>query len=136
MARAHPALAVHGALSRGAFAVAVLVSLAVLFAPADDVPMAPPGVDKLVHLLLFAALAASGRWAGVRAGVLAGSLVVYAAVSEVVQGLCAAAVGVRRRLGRRRRGRPGRPPRVGVGRTAHPRLTAGLPCIAGRCRET
>ena len=89
MARAHPALAVHGALSRGAFAVAVLVSLAVLFAPADDVPMAPPGVDKLVHLLLFAALAASGRWAGVRAGVLAGSLVVYAAVSEVVQGLSA-----------------------------------------------
>ena len=89
MARAHPALAVHGALSRGAFAVAVLVSLAVHFAPADDVPSSPPGVDKLVHLLLFAALAASGRWAGVRAAVLAGSLVVYAAVSEVVQGLSA-----------------------------------------------
>ncbi len=89
MARAHPVLAVHGALSRGAFAVAVLVSLAVLFAPADDVPSSPPGVDKLVHLLLFAALAASGRWAGVRAGLLAGSLVVYAAVSEVVQGLSA-----------------------------------------------
>ena len=89
MPRPHPALAVHGALSRGAFAVAVLVSLAVLFAPADDVPSSPPGVDKLVHLMLFAALAASGRWAGVRAGVLAGSLVVYAAVSEVVQGLSA-----------------------------------------------
>ena len=89
MARAHPVLAVHGALSRGAFAVAVLVSLAVLFAPADDVPWSPPGVDKLVHLLLFAALAASGRWAGVRAAVLAGSLVVYATVSEVVQGLSA-----------------------------------------------
>ncbi len=89
MARPHPVLAVHGALSRGVFAVAVLVSLAVLFAPADDVPSSPPGVDKLVHLLLFAALAASGRWAGVRAGVLAGSLVVYAAVSEVVQGLSA-----------------------------------------------
>lgn len=83
----HPALAVHGALSRGAFAVAVLVSLGVLFAPADDVPSAPPGVDKLVHLLLFAALAASGRWAGLRPGVLAGLLVLYAAVSEVVQGL-------------------------------------------------
>ncbi|SHN86420.1 hypothetical protein SAMN05660350_03939 [Geodermatophilus obscurus] len=89
MARTHPVLAVHGALSRGAFAVAVLVSLAVLFAPADDVPSSPPGVDKLVHLLLFAALAASGRWAGVRAGVLAGILVVYAAVSEVVQGVSA-----------------------------------------------
>ena len=89
MTRPHPVLAVHGALSRGVFAVVVLVSLAVLFAPADDVPSSPPGVDKLVHLMLFAALAASGRWAGVRAGVLAGSLVVYAAVSEVVQGLSA-----------------------------------------------
>jgi hypothetical protein len=89
MARPHPALAVHGALSRGVFAVVVLVSLAVLFAPADDVPSAPPGVDKLVHLLLFAALAGSGRWAGARPGVLGVLLVVYAALSEVVQGLSA-----------------------------------------------
>ncbi|MGY1636329.1 VanZ family protein [Geodermatophilus sp. SYSU D00742] len=87
MSARHPALAVHGALSRGVFAVAVLVSLAVLFAPADDVPWAPPGVDKLVHLLLFAALALSGRWAGIRARVLGPLLVAYAAVSEVVQGL-------------------------------------------------
>ncbi|MGR6965531.1 VanZ family protein [Geodermatophilus sp. URMC 61] len=89
MTRPHPVLAVHGTLSRGVFAVVVLVSLAVLFAPADDVPSSPPGVDKLVHLLLFAALAGSGRWAGARAGVLAVLLVVYAAVSEVVQGLSA-----------------------------------------------
>ncbi|TFV54688.1 VanZ family protein [Geodermatophilus sp. DF01-2] len=89
MRRTHPSLAVHGALSRGVFAVAVLVSLAVLFAPADDVPSSPPGVDKLVHLLLFAALAASGRWAGFRAGVLGVLLVLYAAGSEVVQGLSA-----------------------------------------------
>ena len=87
MRRPYPALAAHGALSRGTFAVAVLVSLAVLFAPADDVPSAPPGVDKAVHLLLFATLALSGRWAGVRAGVLAALLIGYAAVSEVVQGL-------------------------------------------------
>jgi len=89
MSRPHPALAVHGALSRGVFAVVVLVSLAVLFAPADDVPASPPGVDKLVHLLLFAALAVSGRWAGARAGVLGVLLVLYAAVSEVVQGVSA-----------------------------------------------
>ena len=89
MPRPHPSLAVHGALSRGVFAVVVLVSLAVLFAPADDVPSAPPGVDKLVHLLLFAALAGSGRWAGARTGVLAVLLVAYAAVSEVVQGASA-----------------------------------------------
>ena len=89
MTRPHPELAVHGALSRGVFAVVVLVSLAVLFAPADDVPSSPPGVDKLVHLLLFAALAVSGRWAGARAGVLGALLVLYAAVSEVVLGLSA-----------------------------------------------
>ena len=89
MRRPHPVLAVHGALSRGVFAAAVLVSRAVLFAPADDVPVAPPGGDKLVHLLLFAALAVSGRWAGARAGILAWLLVVYAAVSEVVQGVTA-----------------------------------------------
>ena len=89
MRRPHPALAVHGALSRGVFAVAVLVSLAVLFAPADDVPASPPGVDKVVHLLLFTALALTGRWAGAPARALGVLLVVYAAVSEVVQGVSA-----------------------------------------------
>ncbi len=79
------ALEVHGALSRGAFAVAVLVSLAVLFAPAGNVPDAPPGVDKVVHLLLFGALAATGRWAGIRAVVLGAGLAAYAALSEVLQ---------------------------------------------------
>ena len=79
------ALAVHGALARGAFAVAVLVSLAVLFAPAGDVPDAPPGVDKVVHVLLFVALTLTGRWAGIGTAVLGGLLVAYGAVSEVLQ---------------------------------------------------
>jgi hypothetical protein len=87
--RPHPVFRVHGALARGAFAVTVLVSLAVLFAPASDVPAAPPGVDKVVHLLLFAALALAGRWAGTRPGPLAVLLLVYAAVSEVVQAVSA-----------------------------------------------
>jgi hypothetical protein len=89
------ALKVHEPLSRGVFAVVVLVSLAVLFAPASDVPSAPPGVDKIVHATLFAALALSGRWAGIGRAVLAGALVGYAAVSEVVQGMIGrdAAVG-------------------------------------------
>jgi VanZ family protein len=82
-----PALAVHGALSRGVLAVTVLVSLAVLFTPGDDVPSAPAGVDKLVHFSLFAALALTGRWAGVRRRALAALLVGYALVSEVVQAL-------------------------------------------------
>jgi hypothetical protein len=81
-----PGLAVHGTLSRGAFAVAVLVSLAVLFAPASDVPSSPPGVDKIVHASLFALLASTGRWAGVSRAVLVPTLVLYAATSEVVQG--------------------------------------------------
>jgi hypothetical protein len=80
------ALQVHGALSRGVFAVVVLVSLAVLFAPASDVPGAPPGVDKLVHGALFAALAVAGRWAGCGAAPLGGLLVGYAVVSELIQG--------------------------------------------------
>jgi VanZ family protein len=78
---------VHGALSRGAFAVVVLVSLAVLFVPGDGVPDAPPGVDKLVHVLLFLVLAVSGRWAGIRAGPLGAVLAGYGAASEVVQWL-------------------------------------------------
>ena len=81
------ALQVHGPLSRGAFAVAVLVSLAVLFAPASDVPSAPPGVDKVVHGLIFLALALTGRWAGIRQSVLGAALISYAVVSELVQGL-------------------------------------------------
>jgi VanZ family protein len=77
----------HGALSRGVLAVAVLVSLAVLFAPPSDVPDSPSGVDKVVHLLLFLVLTVTGRWAGVRRAVLATVLVLYAAGSEVLQGL-------------------------------------------------
>lgn len=76
----------HGALARGAFAVAVLVSLAVLFAPPSDVPSSPPGVDKLVHFSLFAVLAVTGRWAGVGRGVLTVLLLGYAGGSELLQG--------------------------------------------------
>ena len=78
-------LEVRGALSRGAFAAAVLVSVVVLFAPAGDVPSAPPGVDKVVHLLLFAVLAATGRWAGLRPRPLALGLAAYAGLSELLQ---------------------------------------------------
>jgi VanZ family protein len=78
-------LQTHGALSRGTFAVVVLVSLAILFAPGSDVPPSPPGVDKLVHGGLFLALAVSGRWAGVRGQALAVLLPLYAAASELLQ---------------------------------------------------
>ena len=81
----------HGALSRGVFAVVVLVSLAVLFAPASDVPGAPPGIDKLVHAGLFAVLAVTGRWAGIGARALVLSLIGYAVASELIQGFTALA---------------------------------------------
>jgi len=86
---------VHGPLARGAFTIVALVSLAVLFAPASDVPYAPVGVDKLVHASLFAALALTGRWAGVSRVVLIPVLVLYGAGSEVIQGFIGrdAAVG-------------------------------------------
>ena len=67
------------------FTVAVLLSLVVLFTPESGVPTAPPGTDKVIHLLLFALLAATGRWAGMRWGWLLAALVVYAGVSEVLQ---------------------------------------------------
>jgi hypothetical protein len=88
------ALQVHGPVSRAAFAVVVLISLGVLFAPASDVPGAPPGVDKIVHATLFAALALSGRWAGIGRTALAPALVLYAAVSEVLQGMIGRDVAV------------------------------------------
>ena len=65
----------------------VVVSLVVLFAPSGGGASPFPGSDKVVHLLLFAALAATTRW---RFGpVVVGLLVVaaYAVLSEVVQGL-------------------------------------------------
>ncbi|MDK3257818.1 VanZ family protein [Blastococcus capsensis] len=76
-----------GVPARVAFGLVVLVSLVVLFAPASGVPSGPPGTDKVVHVLLFAALAVSGRWAGVRAAPLAAALLSYAAASELLQGL-------------------------------------------------
>jgi VanZ family protein len=77
---------VRDAAPRLAFGVVVLVSLVVLFLPASGVPTAPPGTDKVVHLLLFAALALTGSWAAFPRVPLALALVGYAAVSEVVQG--------------------------------------------------
>lgn len=62
----------------------VLVSLVVLFTPGSDVPSVAVS-DKLVHGLLFAALAASGVLAGLPLTGLALGLVAYAGGSEVLQ---------------------------------------------------
>lgn len=67
------------------FGLAVLASLVILFLPASGVPTAPPGTDKVVHLLLFAVLATTGRVAGLRSWPLVTGLVLYAAGSEMLQ---------------------------------------------------
>ncbi|MDN5751082.1 MAG: VanZ family protein [Pseudonocardia sp.] len=69
------------------FVVAAMVSLAVLFTPASGVPSGFPGSDTLVHLAVFAALALTGRRAGLPHGALVTGLVAYAIGSEVLQGL-------------------------------------------------
>ncbi len=89
MSRPHQALRERGHLSRGVFVVVVLFSLAALFAPAGSIPATPSGLDKAGHLAIFAVLASSGRWTGIRARVLVPALLVYAAVSEVLQGTAA-----------------------------------------------
>ncbi|NUS43992.1 MAG: VanZ family protein [Mycobacteriaceae bacterium] len=67
------------------FVAVVLVSLPILFAPASDVPTAPPGADKLVHLALFAALAITGSLARIPRTPLAATLAAYALGSEILQ---------------------------------------------------
>ncbi|MDP9497955.1 MAG: VanZ family protein [Actinomycetota bacterium] len=68
-----------------AFAVAVLVSLYVLFAPTTAGAPVFPYADKVVHLLLFALLAATARWRFGRSAAVVAAVVAYAALSEVVQ---------------------------------------------------
>lgn len=67
--------------------VAVLaVSLVLLFGPAGPASDAvPTGSDKVVHVLLFAALAWTGRLAGVPLPPLGLALLAYAGLSEVLQ---------------------------------------------------
>ncbi|GAA4545795.1 VanZ family protein [Pseudonocardia xishanensis] len=74
-------------MGRLCFGGAVLVSLVVLFMPADGVPWAPAGVDKLVHLGVFALLGATGRWIRIPPLPLVVALTAYAVLSEVLQGL-------------------------------------------------
>jgi hypothetical protein len=67
------------------FCAAAAASLVILFTPESGVPTAPPGTDKVVHVLLFAALATTGRTAGFRQAPLVIGLVCYAGISEVLQ---------------------------------------------------
>jgi hypothetical protein len=70
---------------RPVFGATIALSLVILFMPESGVPTAPPGTDKVVHVLLFAALAVTGALAGVPARWLAAALLGYAVGSEVIQ---------------------------------------------------
>lgn len=76
-------------LATAAFVLSAAVSIAVLFAPEVPGPdlVVIPGLDKVVHVLLFALLTTTSRWRlGRRVAVLA-VLAAYAGGSEVVQAL-------------------------------------------------
>lgn len=66
-------------------AVLVPISLAMLFSPGSTVPSGPENSDKVIHCLLFAALALATSIAGTRPVVAAPTLLVYAAASEILQ---------------------------------------------------
>lgn len=72
---------------RWPFVAAVLLSMLMLFSPASGVPGGPPHSDKVVHALIFAVLAGTGRLAGLSWRQLALGLAAYAIASEVLQSL-------------------------------------------------
>ncbi|PWJ56271.1 hypothetical protein SAMN06264364_101247 [Quadrisphaera granulorum] len=76
-------------MKRLAFAAAVLVQLVVLYAPrapaTDGIPLVGGVVDKAVHAAVFAAVAWTGRRAGLPALPLALVLLAHAVVSELLQ---------------------------------------------------
>lgn len=63
------------------------ISLIVLFSPGSTVPSGPPNSDKLVHALLFAALAMASSLAGIGWRATTAWVLAYAALSEVLQAL-------------------------------------------------
>lgn len=70
---------------RLAFGVALAVQLIALYAP--DGPAGPEinGLDKVIHVLIFAAPAFAALMVGIRARWALGILAVYAPVSELIQ---------------------------------------------------
>jgi len=72
---------------RAGFAVSVVVQLLVLYLPRVPAAPGPAGLDKVVHVLVFAAVAWTGLRTGIPAGPLIGLLLANAVVSEVYQGL-------------------------------------------------
>jgi len=72
---------------QASFALALVLSVGILFAPASAVPSAPAGTDLVVHVVLFAALAYTGLLAGLSRPLTVIALLVYAAASELIQSM-------------------------------------------------
>ena len=66
-------------------AVTVVVQLVVLYAPRAPATPSTPGVDKLVHVAIFGAVAWAAARCGLAPRVVAVVLVTHAALSEVLQ---------------------------------------------------
>ena len=71
-------------LARTVFALLLGISLAMFLTPGDDVPQGGPN-DKVVHALIFVALAVAGRWARIPWLALGIGLATYAALTEILQ---------------------------------------------------
>ncbi|QNG19470.1 VanZ family protein [Rhodococcus triatomae] len=66
-------------------AILTAIALVMLLSPASATPSGPEHSDKLVHALLFAALAAASLYARFGPSVTAGWLVAFAAGTELAQ---------------------------------------------------
>ncbi|ALR11135.1 VanZ family protein [Mycobacteroides saopaulense] len=66
---------------------ALAIACLLLFTPGGTVPSGPPGADKVVHILIFAMLAASSRFARIGEKPTLAWVLVFAACSEVIQAL-------------------------------------------------
>ena len=78
--------AVRGVAVRAALALAVLLQLAVLYAPSGTAAQPFVHSDKVVHVLVFAVPVALAVVVTRRPGWVAGVFLAHAVVSEVVQG--------------------------------------------------
>lgn len=72
-------------MARVTFVLALAGHLVALYAPATPAGVGLPGLDKIVHATIFAAVAVTGLWAGLPRVPLLAALVVHAPLSEVVQ---------------------------------------------------
>lgn len=67
------------------FALAVILSMIVLFRPGSDGPLPFPQADKVIHATTFGLLAATAWLRFKRAKIIALCLIAYAVGSEIIQ---------------------------------------------------